>query len=122
MISKFDRWLRFLSDGNEGKYWDDTNRLACQGSQIADIWGPIIASAATIAPTYRYHVVSGTAAIVTITPPYATFKGRITLVPTGIWTWTAAGNIFVAGTTTAGNGVPVDFDFDGSKWYPSRIT
>lgn len=116
------KWLKFLSDPKEGKYYDDTDKVACVGSQIANNWGPTIASAATIAPTYRYHVVSGTAAIVTITPPFPSFRGRITFIPTGIWTWTAAGNIFVAGTTTAGNGVPVDFDFDGNKWYPSRIT
>jgi len=101
---------------------DDTDKMQCQGGLLTNIWGPNIASAATIAITNRYHIVSGTAAIVTITPPYTGFRGRVTLVPTGIWTWTAAGNIFVAGTTTAGNGVPIDFDFDGSKWYPSRIS
>jgi hypothetical protein len=111
------------NESPEGKFFDDNDRLACQGGLLTNNWGPAIASAATIAPTYRYHQVTGTTAIVTITPPYPGFRGRITFgTNSGIWTWTAAGNIFVAGTITAANGVPVDFDFDGSKWYPSRVT
>lgn len=106
----------------EGKFYDTPENMACQGTQITPVWGPDIASAATIAVTHRYHKVTGTGAIVTITPPFTGFRGRVTLIANGIWTWTAAGNIFVLGTTTAGNGVAVDFDFDGLKWYPSRVT
>lgn len=121
MFNKHSGHIFPWNETPEGKFYDDYEKFAPVGSLLVNNWGPIIASAATIAPTNRYHVVSGTAAIVNITTPYAGFRGRIILIPTGIWTWTAAGNIFVAGTTTAGNGVPVAFDFDGNKWYPSRI-
>jgi len=86
------------------------------------IEGALIASAATIAPTNRVHRVSGTAAIVNITLPSADFAGDIVLVPTAIWTWTAAGNILAAGTTTAAN-IPVTFTYVPSiaKWVASRL-
>lgn len=100
----------------------DTQKLSTVGSQLNSIVGPGIASAATIAPTNRIHHVTGTAAIVNITPPYPDFQGDICLIPDGIWTWTAAGNIGVLGTSTAGNGVPITFTFDGLKWWPDRVT
>lgn len=85
--------------------------------------GPTIASATTIAPTHRKHIVSGTTAIVNITLPFADFDGEIELYPSGIWTWTAAGNIQVLGTVTAANHVPVVFTYLKSlaKWIPSRV-
>jgi len=84
--------------------------------------GTTIASAATIAPDHGMHHVTGTTAIVTITPPWTGFTGPVTLFCDGIWTWTAAGNIQTAGTCTTGNQVPVVFWYDGAKWQPSRIT
>lgn len=99
----------------------DGNKLASIGSQLNSIVGPAIASAATIAPTNSIHHVTGTTAIVTITPPYPDFQGSVRLIADGIWTWTAAGNIGVLGTVTAAAGF-VDFLFDGLKWYPSRVT
>jgi hypothetical protein len=53
---------------------------------------PTIASATTIAPTTFVSVVSGTAAIVNITPPI-TSAHMLVLIPTGAFTMTAAGNI-----------------------------
>lgn len=93
------------------------------GTRELGIEGSTIASAATIAPTHRIHLVSGVAAIVTITPPWDDFAGTLTLIPTGIWTWTAAGNISVLGTTTAAT-LPVVFVYVKStgKWYPSRVS
>jgi hypothetical protein len=83
--------------------------------------GPAIASAATVAPTAGIHSVTGTAAIVNITVPWPGFTGSITFLPTAIWTWTAAGNIQTAGTTTAATS-PVTFTFDGSKWWANRLS
>lgn len=93
------------------------------GTRELGIEGSTIASAATIAPTHRIHAVSGTTAIVTITPPWDDFAGSITLIPTAIWTWTNAGNIAVAGTTTAATS-PVTFTYIKStgKWHASRLT
>lgn len=94
------------------------------GAQMSEIIGADIASAATIAPSRLIHRVTGTTAIVNITVPWVGFAGMLVLIPTAIWTWTAAGNIITAGTVTAGNGVPVLFFYnpDTVKWSPSRLT
>lgn len=54
-----------------------------------------LASAATIAPTTLITIVSGVAAIVNITPPFAGAHMLI-LIASGAWTMTAAGNIATA--------------------------
>lgn len=103
--------------------------LALQEQQFAltsqglnQIQGPNIASATTIAPTHGIHIVTGTTAIVNITIPSADFSGSIILQAAAIWTWTAAGNITVAGTVTAAGGTVV-FTYIPSlaKWAPSRV-
>lgn len=79
---------------------------------------PTIASAATIAPTQMTCVVSGTAAIATITVPSGWPNGgRLTLIPTGLWTTTAAGNIQRAVSAVVNQ--PIDFIWDGvlTKWW-----
>ena len=81
-----------------------------------------VASATTITMSgARFHV-TGTTPIATITPTPGFISGRISIVFDGICTWTAAGNIAVAGTkTTAASSV--DFLYDGGtgKWYPTRL-
>jgi hypothetical protein len=92
------------------------------GNEHNQAHGPDIASAATIAPTHRIHIVSGTTAIVNITPPWTTFSGTIVLCATGIWTWTAAGNIAVLGTVTAAQkAVHFTYHPGTQKWYPSSV-
>ena len=92
------------------------------GTLQKSIQGATLASATTVAPTHRLHFVSGTTAIVNITIPWDNFAGSVTFMPTGIWTWTNAGNIAVAGTTTAATS-PVTFTYFQStgKWYASRL-
>ena len=81
-----------------------------------------LASAATIAPTTPVVHITGTAAIVTITPPDASFQGFILLISDGIFTWTAAGNIAIAGTSTAvGKIFALFYDPATAKWYPDKI-
>jgi hypothetical protein len=82
---------------------------------------PTIASAATIAPTTSIVFISGTAAIATITAPstIATTGGRITLIPTGIFTTTAAGNIALASTAVVSKALTMTYDATTTKWYPS---
>jgi hypothetical protein len=63
-----------------------------------------IASAGTIAPTSNFVVITGTAAIATITPPAnfsATVGGCFDILATGAWTTTTAGNIFATMTASA---------------------
>lgn len=82
---------------------------------------PTIASATTIAPTALISFVSGTTAIVTITPPtnILTTGGQITIIPTGIFTTTIAGNIALASTAIVGRALTMSYDATTTKWYPS---
>jgi len=82
---------------------------------------------ATIAPLYGYiHHFTGSTALVTITVPSGLVSGgAVTLVMDGSGsglTWTAAGNIAVAGTaTTAASAVTFFYDPASAKWIPSRL-
>ena len=84
---------------------------------------PTIASAATIAPTKAVTIISGVAAIVTITAPspISATGGQITFIPTGVFTWTAAGNIALAGTAVVSRALTFTYDATTVKWYPSYI-
>jgi hypothetical protein len=84
---------------------------------------PTIASATTIAPTTPIAFVSGTTAVVTITAaaPISTGGGTITLIPTGAFTWTAAGNIAVLGTAVVNRALTMTYDATTTKWYPSYV-
>jgi len=84
---------------------------------------PTIASATTIAPTKQITFISGTTAVVTITAaaPISAGGGTITLIPTGIFTWTTAGNIALAGTAVVGKALTMTYDITTTKWYPSYV-
>ena len=91
------------------------------GVQATGEVAPTIASASTIAPTKQISFVSGTTAIVTITAPtgIATTGGQITLIPTGIFTTTTAGNIALASTAVVSRALIMTYDSTTAKWYPS---
>ena len=82
---------------------------------------PTIASATTIAPTASITIISGTAAIVTITAPtpISAGGGTITFIPTGAFTTTNAGNIAIASTAVVGRAITFTYDVTTVKWYPS---
>ncbi len=82
-----------------------------------------IASATTIAPTKQITFISGTTAVVTITvpAPITAGGGTITLIPTGAFTWTAAGNIAVLGTAVVNRALTMTYDVTTTKWYPSYV-
>jgi len=84
---------------------------------------PTIASATTIAPTAQITFISGTTAVVNITAaaPISTGGGTITLIPTGIFTWTTAGNIALAGTAVVSRALTMTYDITTTKWYPSYV-
>ena len=84
---------------------------------------PTIASATTIAPTKQITFISGTTAVVTITAPapISVGGGTITLIPTGAFTWTAAGNIAVLGTAVVNRALTLTYDVTTTKWYPSYV-
>ncbi len=82
---------------------------------------PTIASAATIAPVSPAVFVSGTTNIVTITPPspISLTGGQITLIPTGLWATTTAGNIALATTAVVSKALELIYDSVTGKWYPT---
>lgn len=82
---------------------------------------PTIASATTIAPTKPITFISGTTAIVTITAPspISAGGGSIVLIPTGVFTWTNAGNIAISGTAVVSKALTLVYDVTTTKWYPS---
>jgi hypothetical protein len=96
--------------------WVQTNGiggLPVLGSTVASVAG-------SINPTGTVFTVSGTNAITGITLPAGVGVGfTISIVPSAIFTWTAAGNISLAGTAVV-NKLLV-FTWNGSKWIPSYI-
>lgn len=81
-----------------------------------------VASATTILPTGPLFHVTGTTATATFTIPVGFEGGCFTVIADGVWTWTNAGNIQVAGTvTTAGSTVTFCQDVVTAKFYPSRL-
>ena len=84
---------------------------------------PTIASATTIVPTKPITFISGTTAVVNITAPspISAGGGTIILIPTGAFTWTAAGNIAVLGTAVVNRALSLTYDVTTTKWYPSYV-
>jgi len=82
---------------------------------------PTIASATTIAPVTPIVFVSGVTAIATITAPapISAGGGQITIIPTGLWTTTTAGNIALGTTAVVGKTLIMTYDATTTKWYPS---
>jgi hypothetical protein len=81
---------------------------------------PTIASAATIQPTTPIVFVSGTTNVVDITPPAQMIGGgQITIIPTGLWSTTTAGNIALATTAVVSKALIMTYDAATAKWYPS---
>ena len=90
---------------------------ALQTIQVA----PTIASATTIAPTAYITFISGTTSIATITVPQALLAtgGQLTLIPTGIFATTTAGNIALITTAVVGKALIMTYDAGTANWYPS---
>jgi hypothetical protein len=97
--------------------------VTLSGLNATNAAAPTIASAATIAPTKQITFISGTAAVVTITAPtpISAGGGSIILIPTGVFTWTTAGNIALAGTAVVSKALTMTYDVTTTKWYPSYI-
>lgn len=100
---------------------ENTYSLSGVGGLQNQVVGPDIASAATIAPTYYAHRVSGTTAIVNITVPHSQFEGTIVLIPTAVFTMTNAGNIAIAVTAVVSKTLYMTYSRATGKWYPSYL-
>lgn len=97
------------------------SNIVIAGLKATSAAAPTIASAATIAPTKQISFISGTTAIVTITAPdpISTGGGQITLIPTGLFTTTIAGNIALASVAVVSKALIMTYDVTTAKWYPS---
>lgn len=95
-------------------------QLLQQSGVVPENVGPAIASAATIAPTFPIHHVTGTVAINTITPPpdFLSGGGTIALIPDAIFTTGTSGNIAIASTAVVSKTLYLTYDPGTSKWYP----
>jgi hypothetical protein len=58
---------------------------------------------------------------ITAAAPISASGGAITLIPTGIFTWTTAGNIALAGTAVVSKALTMTYDATTTKWYPSYV-
>lgn len=99
----------------------NSNNVTFAKLQATTAAAPTIASATTIAPTTMIAFVSGVTPIATITPPapISSGGGTITLIPTGIFTTTTAGNIALASTSIVSRALTMTYDVTTAKWYPS---
>lgn len=116
------QWLCSGQTGTWAPGW--SNPLSAPPTWIQT--GTVASAAGAITPSGPYFDISGTSAITGFNIPlgFDTNKGGcFTAKPTGIWTWTAAGNIATAGTVTAAT-TPVTFCWDvaAQKWIPSRLS
>ena len=95
--------------------------LVFQGLQSTKQVAPTIASATTIAPTTTVLFVSGVTPVVTITAPtpISLTGGQITIIPTGLFSTTTAGNIALASVAVVGKALIMTYDATTTKWYPS---
>ena len=115
------QWLCSAQTGTWAPGWQ--NPLAAPPTWVQT--GTVASAAGAITPSGPYFNISGTSAITGFNIPIGfntSLGGCFTANPTGIWTWTAAGNIATAGTVTAAT-TPVTFCWNvvSSKWIPSRL-
>jgi len=96
------------------KYATGQNRII--GPDVASLAGVL-----TPPPGYPYFRVTGALALTGINLPFVGFAGSIYIMPTGAFTWTAAGNIAVAGTAVVSRLLEFFYNPVTSKWYPSYV-
>lgn len=124
-------------DGNPRAYWNGadgtfggtltlTGNLtapAVIGFSATDAVAPTVPSGSTITPLKPIAFISGTTVVNTISVPSVMLLtgGTITLIPTGAFTWTTAGNIAVAGTAVVSKALIMTYDYGTGKWYPSYV-
>lgn len=125
---KIDLWPSWLSYGdnvNVDSTSVDYGEYGKNRTTRYNTAAPTVASANTITiANVPVTFISGTTLIKTINVPTAwvgtaNYGGKITLIPTGAWTWDATGNIAVAGTAVVSKALDLIFDKGTGKWYPS---
>ena len=117
-----------LSNGNGdvAAYWNGADAtfsgsLTLPGTIATSAVAATVPSGSTITPLKAIAFISGTTVVNTISPPSNMLftGGTITLIPTGAFTWTTAGNIALAGTAVVSKALIMTYDYGTGKWYPS---
>lgn len=83
----------------------------------------VSSAAGPIVPSGPLFHVDGTAAITGFTNAsmIGFTVGSFTIIPDGIFTWTTALNIGVAGTAVVSKSLTFTYDPNAAKWYPSYV-
>ena len=115
-------------DGNPRAYWNGADAtfsgsLTLPGTIATSAVAATVPSGSTITPLKAIAFISGTTVVNTISPPSNMLLtgGTITLIPTGAFTWTTAGNIALAGTAVVSKALIMTYDYGTGKWYPSYV-
>lgn len=115
-------------DGNPRAYWNGADAtfsgsLTLPGTIATSAVAATVPSGSTITPLKAIAFISGTTTVNTISVPSNMLLtgGSITLIPTGAFTWTTAGNIAVAGTAVVSKALIMTYDYGTGKWYPSYV-
>jgi hypothetical protein len=81
---------------------------------------PTIASATSISPSTQISFVSGITQISNITPPVLFLNGgQLTLIPTGKFTISTAGNVAIPVTAEISKPIYLTYEATTNLWYPS---
>jgi hypothetical protein len=96
---------------------------------MAGVTVAVASAASAVTPSGPLFHITGTAAITGFNVPVgcdgntvATLGGcSFTVIPDGVFTWTAAGNIALAGTAVVNKALTFSWDATNKKWIPSYI-
>lgn len=94
--------------------------------QPAAVTAAVASAAGAILPSGPLFHVTGTSAVTGFTIPVgfnatAAGGGCFIIIPDGVFTWTTAGNIALAGTAVVNKQLQFCWDATNSKWIPSYI-
>lgn len=92
-------------------------------SSLSGVTAAVASAAGAIVPSGRLFHVTGTEAITGFTNAsmIGFAGGSFTIIPDAIFTWTAAGNIALAGTAVVNKALTFTWDSNAGKWNPSYI-
>lgn len=108
-----NQWLRSV-DGLWVPGWGNL-------SQTPGVTAAVASAAGAVLPTGPLFHITGTAAITGFTIPVGFSGGSFTVIPDAVFTWTAAGNIALAGTAVVNKNLTFTWDSNAAKFTPSYI-
>ena len=117
-------WIN-VTNGNQWLYssvllgwvpgWQNTTAPAAVTTAVAS-------AAGTVTPSGPLFHITGTSAITGFTLPVGFTGGSFTVIPDAVFTWTAAGNIALAGTAVVSKALTFTYEQNAAKpFFPSYI-